>query len=59
MHDRIEKWLEEVSYAPNFKGEKGILKVMRGSIFAMKGMRKNDLYVLEGALISSSILIIE
>jgi len=29
-----------------FNGEKGVLKVLRGTMVVMKGVRKNDMYAL-------------
>ena len=36
--------LEKKGYV--FKGQKGVVKVLRGSMVVMKGVRKNDLYAL-------------
>jgi len=37
-----------------FKGENGVLKVLKGSMIFMKGMQKNGLYSLIGALVMGS-----
>ena len=37
-----------------FKGENGVLKVLKGSMIFMKGMQKNGMYSLIGALVMGS-----
>lgn len=38
-----------------FKGEQGILKVMRGSMVVTKDVRKDNLYVLESVVVFGSL----
>jgi len=42
-----------------FKGERGVLKVLRGSMVLMKGVKKNDLYALEDIASSNSTFTIQ
>lgn len=35
----------------SFKAENGVLKVMKGSLIIMKGIRKNGLYSLQGSTV--------
>jgi len=49
--------LEKKGYV--FKGEKGLVKVLRGSMVVIKGVRKNDMYALDGVVIVGSTSTIE
>ena len=38
-----------------FKGENGILKVIKGSMVVIRGCKKNGLYSVEGSVVTSSV----
>jgi len=43
--DKLEK------YGYISKEDKGVLKILRASTIVIKGVRKNDLYALEGVVV--------